>query len=197
MAATANQFGRKPGRGLRPWMLLPKIIAVAMLIGGLAAVVATAGPPHALASSAATTRAVWAQQVDSLEHLFRWVVIPGSTAAIIFGVALFFQHPAVFIRQRWMQVKLLLVLLGLPMLHLLMRSRTLELAAWVQSAGGSSEAEDRGLALLAEIRWLAAGGLLLCVLIAVIGRHKPRLGRKAVTRQPARKQTDSKPASEA
>ena len=34
-----NIYGRKWGRGMRPWLLIPKYICVALILGGLGAVV--------------------------------------------------------------------------------------------------------------------------------------------------------------
>ena len=34
-----NIFGRKPGRGVRPWLLIPKVIAVATFVGGYVATI--------------------------------------------------------------------------------------------------------------------------------------------------------------
>ncbi len=72
VADVPNQFGRKGGRGLRPWLLLPKMLAVGLYLGGLAA----------------ATLLRWArpEDVETTHLLFRRLILPALWLALIFGV---------------------------------------------------------------------------------------------------------------
>ncbi len=166
MPNPANIHGRKPGRGLRPFLLIPKVIVVALAYGGIAAaaVIAWAGRP--------ATAAARQQFVDTLGRLFTWLIIPAMIAAILLGLALLMPHLHVLIRQRWLQVKLALALVGIPVLHLLGRATMLRLRA--AAASGNVHHWSGDQRLLGVI--LTAAVVLLTGLI-VLGRHKPRLGQ--------------------
>ncbi len=150
---------RQGGRGLRPALLLPKMLAVGLLLGSLAGGVVLAA---ALPQAADANQRRWTLLL--LQRLFDWLIIPSSAAAVLFGALLFFQHPRVFWRLRWLRVKLLLVALALPGAHLYLSH---------QMASQLNDGNARGRGLL----WGLAAMLAAAILIAVIGRHKPRFGQ--------------------
>lgn len=172
-----NVYGRKPGRGLRPWLLIPKVVAVAVYFGGLSACLLIYFADQALmpAGVGASPRLV----IEQVSLLFRFLVVPAVLVAAVFGAMLFMQHPAIFIRLRWLQVKLALLALGVPASHLYVSSR---LAAVREAlhAGHDPQQAYRQL----------TGGLIVLLLgslgVIVLGRQKPTLGQnwaRAFTRR--------------
>jgi len=128
-----NKHGRQFTRGVRPFLLLPKVLCVAAYFGGLIAMLL----------------------VDRPMRLHELLVLPAGGGAVVFGALLLLAHRSVLIRMRWLQVKLLLVAVGLIGGHV-----------WY-AAGGS----------------IAANTVLLvnATLLIVLGRHKPRLGQDIAT----------------
>jgi hypothetical protein len=165
-----NVHGRKPGRGPRPWLLLPKVAAVGVLIGSLAASVVIAQFVAArMAAGVEPTLPMWC--VDLLRTVFLWLVVPATVAAILLGIALTWMHgPAVMLRQRWLQVKLLLLAVAAPVGHVTM----------VTLLGQARAAAEAGAADAASLhRFSLMAGVVLSgvIVLMVLGRHKPRLGR--------------------
>jgi uncharacterized membrane protein len=159
-----NIHGRKPTRGLRPWLLIPKVLAVGAALGlQLATILATTAArdfAQAGRPDAATT------YLFLVKRLFGRCTEPAIAAAAVLGILLFAQHPAVFVRQRWWQTKMA-ALVGSGGLSLWLSPRLAELtpaatpAAWEQALVGQC----------------ALIGLTICVI--VLGRLKPRLGQGA------------------
>lgn len=160
--AVTNIHGRKPGRGIRPWLLLPKVLCVGVYFGGVVAATflwitadRTAPPLAAL---------------NQVSRLFLYVNVPALLAAIVLGILLFFQHPRQFIRLRWFQVKLVTLVLTIPAGHLFTSSRVRMLRQAFEQ--GQSDADNAGQ--------LTACLLVMVVLTAwviLLGRLKPRLGQ--------------------
>ncbi|MHC4994777.1 MAG: hypothetical protein ACYTGQ_06935 [Planctomycetota bacterium] len=149
MGDVKNQYGRKGGRGIRPWLLIPKVLAVGCVVGGLVAmgVVSCWDDNNA---------------VVLVGLILERVVGPGVTVAIVFGVGLFRQHAVVFWRMRWLRIKMFLVIVFLGSLLFL----------WdhVQVvAGGDQEA-------LSALRWNLVVSIGMAVALVILGRMKPRLG---------------------
>lgn len=178
MADYTNKHGRKPGRGVRPWLLIPKVLSVAALFGGFLAASVL------LHTHAPTTRAQWANLIDSVGTLFTRLIVPAVFCVVILGILLLLQHWRVFLAQRWMQLKLLLLLLAVPPLHLTGR--------WLIGQARLALAEgdlDRVAELMARFTLTADLAIAALALVMVIGRHKPRLGKT-----PAAKPRVDKPA---
>lgn len=135
MSRTPNIFGRKWGRGLRPWLIIPKYLFVSMILGGLvaSAVCVTLG-----ASAAAAT-------------IVRYQVVPGIIAADITGVLLLLQHPKAFLKMRWMIAKLAMIVLIVPATYLILPGR---LAA----------ADARPIGLTVSLLLSLAGFLVISIL---------------------------------
>lgn len=163
-----NRFGRKPGRGLRPWLLLPKTVAVCLYIGGLAAALV-----HWLTSGFMSLDAIDPRRqmiVDQIGRLFVFLVVPALILTLGFGAALLLQHPRVFIRMRWLIVKLLILANTIPAGHLFLSSRL----SMLREASAARVPDD-------AVAWQFTCGLAavlgLSILVAVLGRLKPRLGQ--------------------
>ena len=171
MSATrhGNVHGRKWGRGVRPYLLLPKIVCVATFLGGLVSLLVLLllpEPPQ--------TREAWIAQAELVRRGFGWVIVPSATGAVVFGSLLLRCHFRVFLRMRWVRVKLALIAVFVPGLHLFMRSRSIRLARLVEGDGDLAEAAVVRGELAAGT--LAALGFVLVVIF--LGRIKPRLGQR-------------------
>lgn len=160
MAEYRNMHGRAWGRGIRPWLLIPKYLAVATAIGGLAAVIV-------IDRTFGTAEIEAVKTGRLIAAIFRFAIIPATIAAMALGVLLFLQHPRPFIRMRWMRIKLVIVLTVVPLAHLLLRSQ-------VDLMQISPPAHITGPSIVA---------LAGFVLIAVLGRLKPRLGQPIASQQ--------------
>ncbi len=163
-----NRFGRKQSRGIRPWLLLPKVLSVAAAVGGMAATFAVwmINDPGTL--PAGDPRIEWTCRTVSI--LLRGLVIPALLAAIGFGVGLTMQHPGILLGRRWLQAKLVLLILFTPAAHFYL-SAQLNAVRRISALGGDLSAPARGFSI-----GLALTLALLC-LLALLGRHKPRLGQ--------------------
>lgn len=166
MTEYVNKHGRKPGRGLRPWLLIPKLLSVAALFGGFLAVSVL------LHTRDPATDVQWAELIESVGALFRRLIVPAVFCVVIFGVLLLVQHWRVFLAMRWMRLKLLLLLLALPPLHL--TGRWLIGEARLALAAGDLE---RVAELMGRFTLTADLAVAALAMVMVIGRHKPRLGR--------------------
>lgn len=147
---------RRGGRGLRPWLLLPKFICVCVAFGALV-----------------TGLVLWVAETASrsnglleIEHrIFGHVMVPAIIGALFFGLLLFLQHPRGFSRLRWLQIKLAVVVIFLPVIHVWVSSQLVAL--------GYPEGKGDGATL---VTWLYIAVITL-VLLMILGRQKPRLGQ--------------------
>jgi hypothetical protein len=160
-----NIHGRRAGRGIRPWILLPKVLCVGITLGSLvtAAVLSLIPPVQGPGT------------MPLLRQILVWVTTPALAASGILGVALLAQHPNVLLRLRWLQAKLLVTLGFTPALSAwgMSRYRLLTVGGAGDAAGGMASA-------------LGAAVLVLIVII-LLGRQKPRLGQNWARSYPARK----------
>ena len=163
-----NIFGRTWGRGHRPYLLIPKFCCVAGFLGGLISlfVLAYLRPPPA-------THDEWLAHANLVSRGFRFVVVPSLAGAMALGLLLLSSHFKVFIRMRWLQVKLVLIGLFVPGLHYLMRNRAL--ALWEQLEPGDDPA--RALAVRSQMAWGTLATIAFALIIITLGRVKPRLGQ--------------------
>ncbi len=166
MSAFRNIHGRRPGRGIRPWLLGPKVLCVGVYFGGLVA----AAVICSLAELRAAEGVPPADLLYALRLLFLCVVVPALLGAMFFGTLLFFQHPRQFLRLRWWQVKMALVAVMVPTAHLYMSARL----ASVRNAASEGIYHDTALRQFNAALWLLLG---LSAAVILIGRLKPRLGQ--------------------
>jgi uncharacterized membrane protein len=163
-----NIFGRKPGRGIRPWLLIPTVISVAIFIGSLTTTCViwfTSGYEHLPVGS--PERAATIKQVSML---IRALVVPALLCVILFGVLLLLQHPRQFLRLRWLVVKLTILVVITPAAHVYLFSCLAMLRETETKGVGNNAASDAfGRGLIAA--------LIVYVVILILGRLKPRLGQ--------------------
>jgi len=167
MAAYVNIHGRRPGRGIRPWLLGPKVLSVGVYLGGL------------VSATVLWVMACWRVDVgdgpsvellEALRLLFLCVVVPGLIGAMVFGIALFFQHPRQFVRLRWWQVKISLVAVMAPTAHWFMSDR-------LAMVRGAAESGVYDQSAMRQFGWGLVFLLAGSVMIVLLGRLKPRLGQ--------------------
>ncbi len=166
--ARVNIHGRRPGRGLRPCLIVLKLLCVAAFLGGLMTLLATTTmEPQPL------SHADWSRRAEHIGRIYRWVIVPGVTGAEIVGVLLFASIWRVMLRMRWFVVKATLIVVFMPALHLLTRHQLSGLRL--------SAAADAGTPQPAELQaaiWAGAGfALALGIVLLILGRVKPRLGQ--------------------
>ncbi len=167
MAGYKNQHGRRPGRGIRPWILIPKVIAIAALFGGFlaSAVILHNTDPQSLEQ--------WGQLIQTISTVFRLLIVPAALAVIVLGALLLLQHPRVFLKMRWVRLKLALLVMTLPALHL-----------WARSLFGQAREAlqmdqlDRVAALMGRFSFVVDLAVAAVVVVIVLARLKPRLGEK-------------------
>jgi hypothetical protein len=165
-ATIVNRFGRNGGRGVRPWLLIPKIIGVAIYVGGLATVLGLwiLSDFRSLELLDPRRRLV----IDLVSRLMIFVVVPGLLVALIFGIALLLQLPRQFLRMRWLQVKLISLAVLIPAGHLFCSSRLAMLRDATDRTMSESLARQFTLGLALSL----AGSIW----VMILGRLKPRLG---------------------
>jgi hypothetical protein len=169
MADRANIHGRRRGRGIRPWLLMAKLVGVICFAGGLGSLAALAwGSPEP------PDRMTWKFLADCAH----WLLVPGTIGggilAILAGICLWLQMPSAFLRMRWFRLKIVLVIVLIPAFHLWGRSTALMLHEALDKLARIDEVPplwDR----LAIIFLLAFFAMLL---IVWIGRIRPRLGQR-------------------
>lgn len=167
MSGYKNKHGRRPGRGARPWLLIPKVLSVGALLGGFM------GAAVLLHTNSPTNHEQWAQLIGTVSTLFTKLIVPAVLCVVVFGLLLFLLHPKVFMKMRWFQVKVVLLILTIPPLHLTGR--------WlIEHARQALAADDlqRVSELMSRFTWTVDLAVLaLCIVIA-IGRQKPRLWQR-------------------
>jgi len=172
MAEYVNQHGRKPGRGIRPWLLIPKILGVAMYFGGTvtALMIAVSGN----ATSDADARLLG----TILSHIFLYVAVPGLLLAIVCGLLLLWHHGRVMLRMRWLRLKIIVLVIGIPLLHF-----------HTSHVVGQLRTYDSGVSfirfgpgwLVFDVQISLTAAILIAIAVIWLGRHKPRLGQKVAT----------------
>jgi len=165
-----NLHGRRQGRGLRPYLLIVKLFAIAVCVGTLTAVLALVF----LHSPPADSRA-WEFELLILGRAYRLLVIPSLGVAILMGLLLWKDHPIVFLRMRWLQTKLLVIVLCLPTLHVLMHLWMQRLTKLIPPDGDEALAE--ALTIRERLVGGSAAALSVAVILIILGRIKPRLGQ--------------------
>jgi uncharacterized membrane protein len=169
MAKTyVNQFGRRQSRGVRPWLLLPKVLAVGVYLGGLAAALVLWVSSGFGAMDASDPRRLWV--IAQVGRLIEFMVVPALLCAVGLGVALMMQHPRQFVRMRWLLVKLISLAALIPAAHFFCSSRLGMLRqAFEQHTKNDGAAR--------QLTWGLGLTLAASVWIVVLGRLKPRLGQ--------------------
>jgi len=165
-AVHANRFGRRPGRGLRPWLLLPKVIAVAIYFGGLGTTTIIWWINGLEELNAADPKRGWLIVLTSRLMVF-WI-LPAMLTAMALGAALLLQHSREFIRMGWLRLKLLILVLFIPPPHLFLSTRLHLLRAAFNKTTINEAAQT-------QFRWGLLAALVVSLLVVVLGRLKPQI----------------------
>ena len=165
--ATINTHGRVAGRGIRPWLLVPKVLAVGAYFGSL---LATTVVWFAYQDGPTTPPHQHGVLIEQVSWMFRFIVVPALLMAMVMGIMLFLQHPQVFSRLRWWRVKILTLLIGVPTAHFYLSSR---LSALRHAAADHLPNQAAHLQLGVGLVVVLLGSA--CVIL--LGRLKPRLGQ--------------------
>jgi hypothetical protein len=158
----------RPAPAIRRWMLGIKIIFVSLYLGGLAAVTVIWLSSGFNALPMDDPRRAWL--LDLVGLLMVKFVVPCLIVVLILGAALLGGRPRELLRMRWLQVKLLAIVILIPSGHLWCRARVTVL---------------RNPAAPQKIHQLAARGLsqglvgtlVGSIVIVALGRIKPRFGQ--------------------
>jgi uncharacterized membrane protein len=165
--AYINKFGRTGGRGIRPWLLIPKIFSLVTYVGGFCAVlVLWIASDFTSLAMGDPRRALILHQVS---RILVFLIVPAALTTILFGILLLLQHPRVFLSRRWMQVKLIALLTVIPTCHFYARSQYTQIKITTEKSVSDAAAGRFQLSIVAAI----AGSAV----VIVIGRLKPRLGQ--------------------
>ena|SRR5688500_6994240 len=170
-AATATPARRR----LRSWLIVAKVIAVALYVGGLAAVTFIWVGSNYNAIPPGDPRRQWLLAL--VGRIMVFFVIPLLIVAMVLGVSLLLRHPREFLQMRWLHVKLVLLLLLVPAGHFWCRAQSLKLrdaAATVETQAAAARALSYGL----------VGTLLGSLAVVVLGRRKPRFGQSPLQLSP-------------
>ncbi len=169
-AAPANIYGRKWGRGIRPYLLLPKYVCVSVFVGGLVHMLVQGfllGGPE--------TPEEWRRRELMLAHSFVYVIVPGLLGGMVMGLVLLALHFRALIRMRWLQVKLVVVAIGVPSLHFYMRGKAVALHAAL--ARGTADDLRGAAGLWQDLRAGTIASIVFALVVVYLGRIKPRLGQ--------------------
>jgi uncharacterized membrane protein len=165
-----TQVVRKAGRGFRPFLLIPKVLAMAVYFGTIFSTVIMWLVQIGCRDMTNLNLSTVMTQVMMIRSMIVYVAVPALLLTLILGVLLLLQHPKPFLKLRWIRVKLLLVGVGVPVFHVFMASRLYHFRQLVLS--GTIDASLR--------TQLSLGFVLLLIwsmLVIWLGRHKPRLGQ--------------------
>ena len=107
-------------------------------------------------------------QVQTLRLLIVYIAVPALVMTMLLGILLLLQHPKTFLKLRWVQVKLAMVITGVPAFHVFMASRLHYFREALESGTINAQLQSQlslGFTLL----------LIGSILVIWLGRHKPRL----------------------
>ena len=168
MTDPVNIHGRRRGRGLRPWLILAKFIGLVGFLGGLAALSA-----FGLLGPVPEDQAGWVLLRVAVRSIFWPCVFGGLMMTIAAGIVLWLQMPRHFLRMRWFRLKVLLLAVMLPTLHLVARGTVLRM----YQAIDVGRMEDAGT-LWDRVTFVFLAGLVCMLIVVAIGRTKPRAKRR-------------------
>ena len=163
-----NQTHRKAGRGIRPFLLIPKVLAMALYFGSIASSAILWYVWIGCHDTKTLQIPILLTQVQTLRLLIVFIAVPALVMTLAMGLLLLLQHPKTFFKLRWLQVKLTLLMTGIPVFHAFMASRLHHFREALESGTISAPLQAQlslGFALL--LTW--------SILIIWLGRHKPRL----------------------
>ena len=160
--STASDLPSPPPRRRPPWALYPKLISMSALLGGFFCVLAL------IYTATLDSLDAWHQLLDAISPLFLFVIVPASFTTVLFSVIMFWPRRRELLRERWMQVKLALIVATLPALHLLARGAFQAIRQEV--ANGSPEGPTGLLGYFTFLVYTSIAVLLVAIWVA---RYKP------------------------
>ena len=170
--AIVNHPHHTAGHGIRPWLLVPKILGFVVYVGGFCGVLALwlSSDFTSLAMEDPRRAMVLHQVTDILVFL----IVPAASTTIIFGILLILLRPGAFLKMRWMQVKLIALLIVVPSCHFYARSQYTLIKTTLDKQISDAAAPRFELAVIAAIVGSA--------IVIILGRIKPRLGQNSASK---------------
>jgi len=168
LMTTPSPQAPRARRGGPPWFLLPKLVLVAVLLGGFVCVLIL------ILTTPRRDPNEWQALLDVLGTLFRWVIVPASFGVVVFSLLLFAKMRRWFLARRWAQVKLVLLVVTLPTSHLAARSIFGAMRREV-----AQPAPEGLTGLLTLFTALVVATIAVLVVTLWLARFKPRLGQGA------------------
>jgi len=145
-----------------------KIVCVGLFLGGLASfLVLAAGRPVEAGSEQAEAFAALAHR------MYARLIVPGVIGAELAGLLLTVSIWRVMIHMRWFQLKMLILLIGCPGLHVFMVTRLTAFDKMLQGGFDGTVAVNLHTQILAG----TAAAIVYALLMIWLGRIKPRLGQ--------------------
>ena len=166
--SNAHRVIRKPGRGFRPYLLIPKVLAIAVYFGATVCAGVLWYLWVGFKPLSEIDAVILKEHVLTVRLLMVVIAVPALVFTMILGILLWLEHPKTFLKLRWLRVKLLLLGVGVPVFHMFMASHLHHFR----------EALDSGTIEQSLKSQLNLGFMLLLIWSAVIiwlGRHEPRL----------------------
>jgi hypothetical protein len=157
-----------PVRRGPPWPLYPKLVFVAILLGGFVAVLVL------VLATPLESREDWRALLDAVGRIITLAIVPGSFLTVVFSLVLLRYGGRAFLRQRWAQAKLVLLVLTLPALHLTARGTFSAMRREVEQ--GSPEGPT---GLFEFFTVLVVTTIVVLLLALWLARFKPRLGQRS------------------
>ncbi len=174
MTDRATFHGRKRGRGVRPWLLSAKFIGLTGFLGGLTSLGAMG-----IVGPTPSTQEGW----ELLRALSRAIFFPcvfcGLVLAVLAGACLFGRQATVYFKLRWFRVKLVALTIFIPGCHLWVRGHVTRMYDAIEDGRLADAAASYQVV---SIAYLVSAGIF--ILIALVSRHKPRLGEALGARSP-------------
>ena len=169
MAKVRNIFGRRGGRGMRPWLLLPKVLAIAVYFGGqvVVALLWLRGHWDQMDVTDPARRVL----IEHLSIIFRSLLAPTLEVVALLGLGLLIMHGRALLKQRWLRAKLVILLFTVPPAHFYMSYQLGQLRIATIDQLQNHPANWRFTAGLVVV-------LGVSTLLIILGRLKPRLTRR-------------------
>jgi len=159
---------------MRPWLLQVKILGVIAFLGGLLALAC-----FGLLGPKPETLDGWQLVKGTLRAVFYPTVFAGLVIAVGSGIALWLQHPQVFLKQRWFKLKGAALVVFVPGCHLWARGRVTRFYVALEA-----ERMDALPGLWQDVATAFAVSFGIFFALACIGRVKPRLGKPIAVANP-------------
>jgi uncharacterized membrane protein len=164
-----TQILRK-NRVIRPWLLVPKIVAFCIYVGGLSTVLGLWIVSDVGSMDIADPRRKFL--LERIGTLLVFLVVPALLLTMLFGILLTIQTPQ-SLKMRWLRVKLVSLLIFIPASHFYCETRFGLLKHATDQATSASLARQLTVGFVISFAWI--------VWIIFLGRIKPRLGQAIVS----------------